>query len=79
MELRRGGGNLLLYHGELEASGAGRWRLTIEVEGPTGRGQAALELDVRGPSPMVWWLLGAMSVVAAATLGWRRTRSRHRQ
>ena len=51
----------------------------LEVEGPTGRGQAALELDVRGPSPMVWWLLGAMSVVAAATLGWRRTRSRHRQ
>jgi hypothetical protein len=79
-ELRRGGGgNLLLYHGEVETSEPGRWRLTIEVEGPSGRGQTALELEVLHPKPTAWWLLGAMSAVAAAILGWRWARSRHRQ
>lgn len=78
-ELQRGGGgNLLLYHGEVEASGEGRWRLTIEVEGPAGRGQAAFGLDVVPPNPVVWWLLGAASTVVVGLLGWRWARPARR-
>lgn len=43
--LERGaGGNLLLYHGELEIPTAGPRRVTVMVNGPAGRGQATYEV-----------------------------------
>lgn len=79
--LERGvGGNLLLYHGELEVPTAGPWRITLTVEGPAGAGQAMFELEVRPPEPLPGLLLlGLVGVVIAGALGWFLARSRRRK
>jgi hypothetical protein len=79
--LERGaGGNLLLYHGELELPTAGPWRVTVHVEGPTGEGTATFELDVHPSGPLAKpWLLGAMGLLVAGAVGWLWARRKRGQ
>lgn len=74
---RGGGGNLLLYHANLEVPDAGRWRVLIDVEGPAGVGQAAFELDVQPPRPFIGPILGGLAVLTVSVaVWWARTRRR---
>lgn len=59
---RGGGGNPLYAHAVLGVPAAGRWRMTVGVEGPSGTGAAAFELDVAPPRPLVWVLLPGMLI-----------------
>jgi hypothetical protein len=46
---RGGGGNLLLYHADLESPRPGRWRVTVTVQAPSGQGSASFDvIAVRG-------------------------------
>lgn len=77
--VRGAGRSFLLYHGELEVPAAGPWRLTVEVEGHAGRGQASFELDVLPPPPMPRaWLLSAVGLFAMGTAWWLWVRARRR-
>jgi len=68
------GRNRFGFHGDLGIPVAGRWRFTVAVEGPGGRGETAFELDVRPPRPLIWSLLPGI-LVALALFGWLLTRS----
>jgi hypothetical protein len=76
---RGGGGNLLLYHGNVELPAAGAWRILIEADGPNGSGIAAFELDVRTPLPIAAPIaIGVVALSAGGALWWVRTRRRTR-
>lgn len=75
---RGGGGNLFLYHANLELPAAGRWEVTVSLEGPEGAGQVAFELDVRPPTPAAWWLIIGAVVAGAVWWLWVRTTRRQR-
>ena len=75
---RGGGGNLLLYHGNVELPAAGAWRVLIEAGGPDGSGSAAFELDVRPPLPIAWPIAIGLAALSAGALWWARTRRRAR-
>jgi len=75
---RGGGGNLLLYHGNVELPAAGAWRVLIEAGGPDGSGSAAFELDVRPPPPIAWPIAIGLAALSAGALWWARTRRRAR-
>ncbi len=78
--VRGAGRSFLLYHGELEVPAAGPWRLTVEVEGQAGRGQATFQLDVLPPPPMSQaWLLSAVGLFVMGTAWWLWVRARGRQ
>lgn len=57
----------------LDLREAGRWEVTVAVQGPEGAGRATFSLDVepggRGP-----WALGALALAGAAALAWRLSR-----
>jgi hypothetical protein len=79
--LERGaGGNLLLYHANVEVPIATRWRMTVEVEGPHGRGAAPFELDVRPARSLAWFLIILVAaVVIAAGIWWVMTHTAARR
>lgn len=76
---RGGGGNLLLYHGNVELPAAGGWRVWIEAGGPDGSGITAFELDVQPPLPIAGPItIGVVALIAGGALWWARTRRRAR-
>ena len=75
---RGGGGNLLLYHGNVELPAAGAWRVLIEAAGPDGSGSASFELDVQPPLPIAWPIAIGLATLSAGALWWARTRRRAR-
>jgi len=76
---RGGGGNLLLYHGNVELPAAGAWRVLIEAGGPDGSGIAAFELDVRPALPIAGPIaIGVVALSAGGALWWAWTRHRAR-
>ena len=76
---RGGGGNLLLYHGEVEVPAPGRWSFTLEVAGPAGGGATAFDLEVREAAIPEWILVTVAVVLLSAVVGsWLRARARRR-
>jgi hypothetical protein len=73
---RAGGGNLLLYHGEMDLPEPGRWRVTVSVRSPAGPGTAAFEVTVVRAAPVTWFLLAVIGGTLVLWLGWRRARAR---
>jgi len=66
VKLERGaGGNLLLYHGELEVPVVGQWRVIVTLDGADGSGEAMFALEVRPPPRLPRWAL----LMGAITLG----------
>jgi membrane protein implicated in regulation of membrane protease activity len=69
--LERGaGGNVLLHHAVLELPAPGRWRVIVEVAGPSGAGSAAFEIDVLPALPFVWLIVIGFAVAALVVAGW---------
>lgn len=71
------GGNLLLHHGEVELPTEGPWHFSLEVDGPAGHGQVALDLEV-GPSRLPEWVLAGagLALLAAAATTWLLAKTR---
>ncbi len=65
--VRGGGGNLLLYHAELELSRAGRWRVTVAVQAPAGQGSASFQVEAVRGAPYAPFLV---AVAGAVLLVW---------
>lgn len=76
---RGGGGNLLLYHGNLEVPAAGPWRVLIQAGGPAGSGIAVFELEVRPSLPIAGpVVISLVALGVGGALWWARTRRRAR-
>lgn len=58
-----------LYHAEVVVPAAGQWRFTLALQGPAGTGEAAFELDVQPPRPLLWSLLPGV-LIGLALLWW---------
>ncbi len=67
--------NKLFYETDMIVDAAGRYMVTFDVNGPAGSGQLDLELEVREPSPVNWFLLGLAGLGLVILLGWWRARA----
>lgn len=66
--------NKLFYETDLEVTQPGRYLATVGVVGPKGEGELSLELDVKSPSPINWFLFGLAGLLLVLALAWWRTR-----
>lgn len=78
---RGAGANKLLYHADLKLPHADRWRVTVLVEGLTGRGSTDFQVVAKPRAVRKGVLAGTgLSLVALVlvTLLWFHSKSRHR-
>jgi hypothetical protein len=74
--VRGGGGNLLLYHAVIDLPRPGRWRVTVSVRSPAGRGTAAFDVTAKPGWPVQSVVVGVAVLGLVAWLVWR-LRRRH--
>jgi hypothetical protein len=75
------GGNLLLYHGNLELSAPGRWLIMLEARGAGGSGVVVFEMEVQPARSLTVPLaitLVALGVGAMLWWAWTRRRAAER-
>ncbi len=56
--------NPLYYEADVRLPAAGRWTVTVVVDGPNGGGEVAFDLEVARALPLGGWGLGVVAVVA---------------
>ena len=77
--VRGAGGNLLLYHAELQLPAVGRWRIRITGTGRAGTGTTQFDLVVAtSPVPALAVVAVAVAVGLGGWLLWRSKRTRRR-
>ncbi len=74
-----GGATVGFYEADADLRTAGDWRITIEVEGPEGGGEASFVYAVTPSNRMNWWLIGGAALAALVLVGFLGTRRGPRQ